>query len=176
MSLEFKYLHKKIDAKCWLVEMTLVMTSLPLACAFMCFSMFFYIILCLFMLHADWRKSDSSVDGESQENWRWNSNCRDKVASSPTFSCPTGERPRKLAHRLVKVMMQVYECQFWQPLLRHPESEIQFDSLQNFRAKQAVKNNHRSDRGVWTPPGSAPGYFCFLRTFWQLLERDVHLK
>ena len=30
-------------------------------------------------------KSDSSVDGEPQGNWRWNSNYRDIVASSPSF-------------------------------------------------------------------------------------------
>ena len=42
-SLEFEYLHRKIDAKCWLAEMTLVMMSLPLARAFSCFSMFVYI-------------------------------------------------------------------------------------------------------------------------------------
>ena len=34
---------KKVDPKCWLTEMTLVMTSLPLAFGFVCFSMFFYI-------------------------------------------------------------------------------------------------------------------------------------
>ena len=151
---------KKIDANCWLVEMTLVMTSLPLACAFMCFSMFFYIILCSFTLQADWRKSDCSVDGQSQENWRWNSNSREKVASFPSFSRPAGERPGELARRLVKVMMQVHECQSWQPPLRHPVSEIQFDSPQNFRAKQVVKNNHRSDGGVWTPSPSPSPWIC----------------
>ena len=35
-----------------------------------------------FPLRADWRKSDSSVDGEPQGNCSWNSNCRDVVASS----------------------------------------------------------------------------------------------
>ena len=39
---------KKVDAKCWLEEMTLalVMTSLPLAHAYMCFSMFVYSHTC----------------------------------------------------------------------------------------------------------------------------------
>ena len=32
-SLEFKYLHQKVDEKCWFAKMTLV-TSLSLACAF----------------------------------------------------------------------------------------------------------------------------------------------
>ena len=34
---------EKLDAKCWLAEMTLVMTSFPLRCAFTCFSMLVYI-------------------------------------------------------------------------------------------------------------------------------------
>ena len=29
-----------------------------------------------FLPLADWRKSDSSVEGEQQGNWRWNSNSR----------------------------------------------------------------------------------------------------
>ena len=35
-SLEFEYLHQKVDAKCWLAEMTLVMSSLPLTRVFQC--------------------------------------------------------------------------------------------------------------------------------------------
>ena len=46
-----------------------------------CFSMFVYI-------RADWQKSDSSVDEEPQGNWRWNSNSRDVLTSSPSFSHP----------------------------------------------------------------------------------------
>ena len=65
----------------------------------MWFSMFVYIILCLFMLHADWQKSDSSVDGESQ------------LQALLPFPAPLPERPRKLARRLVKIIMEVHECQ-----------------------------------------------------------------
>ena len=44
---------------------------------------------CSFPLCADWQKSDSSVDGEPQGNWGWNSNSRDVVAiNSPSFSRP----------------------------------------------------------------------------------------
>ena len=72
---------EKVDAKCWLAEMTLVMTSLLLARVFN---------HCLhsrpFSLCADWRESDSSVNGQPQGNWRRNSNSRDVVASSPSFS------------------------------------------------------------------------------------------
>ena len=35
--------REKVDAKCLLAEMTLVMMSLPLVCAFMCFSMLVYL-------------------------------------------------------------------------------------------------------------------------------------
>ena len=75
---------KKVNAKCWLVEMT-VTTSLPLACVFQCL---FTLILHSFLLRLDWWKCDSSVDGEPQGNWRWNSNSRDVFASSPSFSRP----------------------------------------------------------------------------------------
>ena len=79
---------EKVDAKCWLAEMTLVMTSLPLARVFQ---------RCLhsrsFPLRADWQKSDSSVDGEPQGNW--NSKSIDAV-----FSAPPPEHPGELARRL----------------------------------------------------------------------------
>ena len=78
---------KKADVKCWLAEMTLVMTPLPLA------------HVCLhshsFPLCADWRKSDSSVKGELQGNWRWISNSWDIVVSFPSFSHPTARGPRR---------------------------------------------------------------------------------
>ena len=77
---------EKVDAKCWLAEMTQVMTSLPIACVF--FKINGCLHSCLFLLRADWQKSDSSVDGEPQGNWKWNSNSRDVVTSCPSFSCP----------------------------------------------------------------------------------------
>ena len=83
---------EKVEAKCGLGEMTLVMTSLPLA------SMFFNVCLHsrLFPLRADWRKSDSSVDGEPQGNWRWNSTSGDVlVSNSPSFSRPAAGAPRR---------------------------------------------------------------------------------
>ena len=74
-----------------------VTTSLPLACVFQCL---FTLILHSFLLRLDWWKCDSSVDGEPQGNWRWNSNSRDVFASSPSFSRPALPRPGELAHRL----------------------------------------------------------------------------
>ena len=48
-----------------------------------------------FSLPADWRRSDSSVDGKPQGYWRWYSNSRDVVASCPSFSRPTARSTRK---------------------------------------------------------------------------------
>ena len=87
-SLQLRLWNWKVDAKCWLAKMTLVMTSLHV-----------FFNVCLhsrsFLRRADWRKSDSSVDGETQGNWRWNSNYRDVVESSPSFSRPTAGAPRR---------------------------------------------------------------------------------
>ena len=60
---------------------------------------FFFFNVCLHMhsfpLHTDWQKSDSSVDGYPQANWRWNSNSRDVVASSLSFSLPTARASQR---------------------------------------------------------------------------------
>ena len=82
---------KKVNAKCWLAEMTLIMTSLPLAHVFQCF----FLRSRSFLLHADWQKSDSSVEGEPQGNWRWNANSTDVVVSSPSFSHPAARVPQR---------------------------------------------------------------------------------
>ena len=74
---------------------TSVMMSLPSACAFQCLFIFVFI-------------SDSSVDGEPQGNWRWNSNSRDIVVSSPSFSCPAARVSRELPRRLVKFRLKNY--------------------------------------------------------------------
>ena len=45
-----------------------------------------------FSLRADWRKSDSSVDGEPQGNWKWNLN----FASSPSLPPRRQRAPESL--------------------------------------------------------------------------------
>ena len=55
-----------------------------------------------FPLRAYWRKSDSSIYGEPQGNWRWNSNSKDVVASSPCFSCPAARAPRRACSHAIK--------------------------------------------------------------------------
>ena len=97
--LEFEYLHRKSwcemlirgDDIYKLISNDMIMLGT-------CFSMFVFISFLL--LRADWRKSDSSVNAEPQGNWRWNSNSREVVASSPSFSRPTTCVPRELACRL----------------------------------------------------------------------------
>ena len=72
-----------VDAKCSLAETTLVMTSLPLARVFQ----FLFTISRSFPLRTDWRKSDSSVDGEPRGNWRWSSNSKLSFLFPPDSLC-----------------------------------------------------------------------------------------
>ena len=73
--------------------------------------MFFNVCLHLssFPLRADWRKFDSSVDGEPQGNWRWNSNSRDVVASSPSFSRRAARTPRRACSQAKKRIQALLE-------------------------------------------------------------------
>ena len=89
-SLEFEYLHQKSRCEILIGGDDI---SNDVITPGTCFSMFLHSRS--FLLLGDWRKSDSSVDGEPQGNRRWNSNTRDVVASSPTFSRPTASTPRR---------------------------------------------------------------------------------
>ena len=66
-SLEFEYLHRK--SRC---EMLIGGDDISH------WHVFFNVCLhsCLFLLRADWWKSDSSADGEPRENWGWNLSCK----------------------------------------------------------------------------------------------------
>ena len=88
---------------------TSVMMSLPLACAFQClFTFALASTLCwLVEIWQRW-KSGSSVDREPQGNWRWSSNSRDVVVSSPSFSHPTARVSQELPHRLVKFRLKFF--------------------------------------------------------------------
>ena len=89
-SLEFEYLHWKS----W-CEMLMggddisndVITFLT------CFSVFVYIFHTCFYFRANWLRSDSSFSGEPQGNWRWKSDSRDVIASSPSFSRSAARAP-----------------------------------------------------------------------------------
>ena len=55
-----------------------------------CFHVFFYVCLHWrsFPLRADWRKSDSLVDGEPRGNWRRNSNSKERRCYKLSFLFP----------------------------------------------------------------------------------------
>ena len=89
---EFEYLHRKSRCEMLLGEDDISGT---------CFSMFVYIC-------ADWWKSDNSVDGESQGKGRWNSNSRDIVASSPSFSYPAARVPQRACPQVRHIQVQLY--------------------------------------------------------------------
>ena len=90
-SLEFEYLHRKSRCEMLTGGDDISNDVITLATCFF--------NVCLrsrsFPLHADWRKSDSSVDREPQGNWSWNSNSRYVVVSSPSFSRRTARAPRR---------------------------------------------------------------------------------
>ena len=89
-SLEFEYLHRKSQCKMLIGRDDISNDIITLGTRF---SMSVYIC-------ADGQKSDSSVDGKPQGNWRWNSNSGDLQALLP-FPAPPPERPGELAHRLL---------------------------------------------------------------------------
>ena len=89
-SLEFEYLHRRTRCEMLIGKDEI---SNDVITPGTCFSMFAYI-------RADWRKSDSSVEGKPQGNWRWNSNSRDVVVCSPSFPTPPPQSPGELAPRL----------------------------------------------------------------------------
>ena len=101
--LDFEYLHRK--SRC---EMLIggddisydVITS---------WHVFFNVCLhsCSFPPLADWRKSDSSVEGEQQGNWRWNSNSRNVVVSSPSFSHHAARAPRRACSQINSTLSDV---------------------------------------------------------------------
>ena len=89
-SLEFEYLHWKSRCKMLIGGDDISNDVIILGT---CFSMFVYIRACS---ASRWlAESNSSVDGEPQGNWRWNSNSRDVVASSPSFSHPAAGMSRR---------------------------------------------------------------------------------
>ena len=93
-SLEFEYLHGKSRWEMLIGGYDINNDVITLGALLM----FVYIFL-LFLLFAGWGKSDSSVDGEPQGSWRWNSNSRDVMASSPWFSRPAARAPRRACSR-----------------------------------------------------------------------------
>ena len=94
-SLEFEYLHRK--SRC---EMLIGGddTGNDVITLGVSFNVFFNVCLNSrsFPLRADWRKSDSSIDGEQPGNWKGNSNSGDVVTSSPLFSHHAARATRRV--------------------------------------------------------------------------------
>ena len=84
-SLELKYLHRKSRCEMLIGGDDISNDVITLGT---CFSMFVYI-------GAGFRFA-LTVDGGPQGNWRWNSNSRDVVASSSSFSRPAARSPQKV--------------------------------------------------------------------------------
>ena len=78
---------EKVNAKCWLAEMALVMTSLLLAHVFQ--SLFTFELFHFVLIGGNLTAESTGSHG----NWRRNSNSRDEVASSPSFSRPAARAP-----------------------------------------------------------------------------------
>ena len=93
-SLKLEYLRQKSRCKMLIGEDYISDDVITLGASF---HMFFNICLHSrsFPLLAVWWKSDSSVDGKPQGNWRRNSNYRDVVASTPSFSRFAARAPRR---------------------------------------------------------------------------------
>ena len=72
-SLEFEYLHQNRQCKMLIGEDDISNDVITLGT---CMFLNFWQNSCSFLLRADCQISDSSVDGEPQWNWRWNSNSR----------------------------------------------------------------------------------------------------
>ena len=77
-------------SRCWLAKVTLVTSSLSLARVFQCLFTFVLVSASLWLAEI-WKLSRQGATG----NWRWNSNSRDVVASSPSFSRPASRGPRR---------------------------------------------------------------------------------
>ena len=72
-----------------------LMTSLPLACAFTCFSMFVYVRVGFHFVLIFWRKSHHSVDG-SYKGIVWGIQIsKDVIASSPSLSHRAARSPQR---------------------------------------------------------------------------------
>ena len=119
------------------------MTSLPLARVFQG---------CLhfsrsYSLRADRWKSDSSVDGEPQGNWRQNSNSREAVASSPSFYRPAARAPRRACSQVrpVRTYHRPPSLQVRQTLQQDPCAEACVRE-QRAKATTAATKTSKSNR------------------------------
>ena len=87
---------EKVDAKCWLAEMTLVMTSLPLAPVFQCLFTFVLVSASRWLAEI-WQLSRRGTTGKLEVEFKFQ---RLIFASSSSFSRSTAGAPGELARKL----------------------------------------------------------------------------
>ena len=87
---------EKVNAKCWLAEVTLVMTSLPLE----------RVVSTSCWLSEIWQLSRRRTTGELEVEFKINS--RDVVASSSSISRLAARLPGELARRLIRKGLEKY--------------------------------------------------------------------
>ena len=106
-SLEFEYLHRKNRCEMLIGGDDISNDVITLGA---CFHVFLNVCLHSrsFPPRADWRKLDSSVDGEPQGNWKQNSNSRDVrvAAGSPSFS-RSADRALRRTYSQARIMVIV---------------------------------------------------------------------
>jgi len=100
MSLEFEYLYRKSQCAMLIGRDDISHDIITLGMYFSIFSLHLW----SFPLRTDQQKSDSSVDREPQRNWTWNSNSRDTVTRSPSFSCPAARAPWRACSQAIKAV------------------------------------------------------------------------
>ena len=93
MSLEFEYLLRK--SRCEMLISRDDISNDVITIPWHWLLMFVYTCSCFRFVLFGGNLTVSSVVGEPQGNWKWNSNSRDVVASSPSFSCSTARVPRE---------------------------------------------------------------------------------
>ena len=89
---------EKVDAKCCLAKMTLLMMSLPLACVFQC----------LFKFALIGGNLTTQSTGSHRGFGGGVSNSRDVFACSPSFSCPAGKVPWRACSQVRLIQVQLY--------------------------------------------------------------------
>ena len=92
-----------VDAKCWLAEMTLAMTSLPLTRVFRFVFFVFVFFFTLALVSASrWLAEIGQLSWRGATgHWRWNSTSRDVLQALLPFPTPPPKRPGQLARRVV---------------------------------------------------------------------------
>ena len=97
-SQEFEYLHRKSQCHMLIGRDDISNDIITLG---MCFSMFVY-ICARFHFALIGRNLTAQLTGRYRAHWKWNSNYRDIVASSPSFSHPIARVPQRAYSQAIR--------------------------------------------------------------------------